>query len=66
MKRRRFIKETFCVLACFLHSERFCFSAARFSRIAFRLASSAIVRSGFIPVIGVSVRDGASERRPGY
>jgi hypothetical protein len=58
MKRRRFNNDTFCVLACFLHSERFCFSAARFSRITFRLASSAIVRSDLIPVFGVSVLDG--------
>jgi hypothetical protein len=58
MKRCRFNNDTFWILACFLHSERFCFSAASFSRMTCRLALSATVRSGLIPVIGASVLGG--------
>src|SRR5262249_29586675 len=54
-KARRLSSGTFCSLACLRQADRFCRSAASFWRIALRVAASAVVRSGFIPVTGAVV-----------
>ena len=57
MKRGRSNNNNFSLLALSLHLERFWVRAASFSRIICRLVLSATVRSGFMPVIGISVLD---------
>ena len=57
MKRRRSNNDNFSLLALSLHLERFWVRTASFSRIICRLVLSATVRSGFMPVIGISVLD---------
>jgi hypothetical protein len=58
MKRRRSNNDNFSLMVSSLHLERFFLSAVYFSRIICRLALSVTVRSGFMPVIGISVLDG--------
>src|SRR6516162_2388529 len=54
-KARRLSSGTFCSLACLRQADRFCRSAASFWRIALRVAASAVVRSGLMPVTGAVV-----------
>src|SRR6516162_5315257 len=54
-KARRLSSGTFCSLACLRQADRFCRSAASLWRIALRVAASAVVRSGLMPVTGAVV-----------
>jgi hypothetical protein len=51
-KARRLSRGIFCWRACLRQAARFCRNAFSLSRIALRVAGSAMVRSGFIPVTG--------------
>src|SRR5262249_6786194 len=51
-KARRLSRGIFCWRACLRQAERFCRSAASLLRMALRVAASAVVRSGFMPVTG--------------
>src|SRR5262249_6678736 len=54
-KARRLSSGTFCSLACLRQADRFCRSATSFWRIALRVAASAVVRAGFMPLSGAVV-----------